>query len=119
MLNVFSRSAFGVKDKDKLKPHGTIFTPIPVRIVTYDEEKAAGKHQIQIFVFYFPNAFLFIYLVDLFQGGKFSKNFQVKPPGELDQVQHALDKLLFMLKHLTTYIDDIIVCILFASFKAN
>jgi len=52
---------------------------------------------------------LFFYLVDLFQAGKFSKDFQVKPPGELDQVQIALDKLLFMLKHLITYVDEIIV----------
>jgi hypothetical protein len=52
----------------------------------------------------------FFYLVDLFQGGKFSKNFQVKPPGELDQVQVALDKLLFMIKHLITYVDEILVC---------
>ncbi|CAF2370331.1 unnamed protein product [Rotaria sp. Silwood2] len=86
-IKAYIGAAFGVKDKDKLKSHGTIFTPIPVRIVTYDEEKSA---------------------IDLFQGGKFSKNFQVKPPDELDQVQVALDKLLFMLKHLTTYIDDII-----------
>jgi hypothetical protein len=50
-----------------------------------------------------------LYLVDLFQGGKFSKNFQVKPPGELDQVQVALDKLLFMIKHLIQFVDDIIV----------
>jgi hypothetical protein len=52
---------------------------------------------------------LFFYLVDLFQAGKFSKDFQVKPPGELDQVQTALEKLLFMLKHLITYVDEIIV----------
>jgi hypothetical protein len=39
------RATFGVKDKDKLKSHGTIFTPIPVRIVTYDEEKAASKER--------------------------------------------------------------------------
>lgn len=49
------------------------------------------------------------FVVDLFQAGKFSKNFQVKPPGELDQVQVALDKLLFMIKHLIQYVDDIIV----------
>jgi len=59
----------------------------------------------------------FLYLVDLFQGGKFSKNFQVKPPSELDQVQVALDKLLFMIKHLVQYVDDIIVR--FFSFKSN
>lgn len=51
---------------------------------------------------------LFI-LVDLFQGGKFSKNFQVKPPNELDQVQHALEKLLFMIKHLIGYVDNVLV----------
>ncbi len=62
--------------------------------------------------------FLF-YLVDLFQGGKFSKNFQVKPPGELDQVQVALDKLLFMIKHLITYVDDILVRFVFLLLKKN
>jgi len=80
---------FGVKEagKDKMKNHGTIFTPIPVRIVTYDEEKSA---------------------IDLYQGGKFSKNFRIKPPGELEQVQHSLEKLLFMLKQLTSYVDDVL-----------
>ena len=53
--------------------------------------------------------FLLFSSVDLFQSGKFSKNFQVKPPSELDQVQLALDKLLFMLKHLITYVDDVLV----------
>jgi hypothetical protein len=48
-------------------------------------------------------------LVDLFQSGKFSKNFEVKPPGELNQVQMGLDTLLVMLKHLTAYVDDVIV----------
>jgi hypothetical protein len=52
-------------------------------------------------------------LVDLFQVGKFNKDFQVKPPGELDQVQRALDKLLQMLGYLTTYVDEIIVRHLF------
>lgn len=42
-FSFFSSVPFGVKDKDKLKSHGTIFTPIPVRIVTYDEEKAASN----------------------------------------------------------------------------
>jgi len=86
-IKAYIGAPFGIKDKDKLKSHGTIFTPIPVRIVAYDEEKSA---------------------IDLFQGGKFSKNFQVKPPGELDQVQVALDKLLFMIKHLITYVDEIL-----------
>lgn len=98
-----------MKDKDKLKSHGTIFTPIPVRIVAYDEEKAASK-----FLFKKNETLVFLFLlsmllVDLFQAGKFSKNFQVKPPGELDQVQVALDKLLFMIKHLTQYVDDVLV----------
>jgi len=39
----YHRAPFGIKEKDRLKSHGTIFTPIPVRIVTYDEEKAASK----------------------------------------------------------------------------
>jgi len=43
LLFLFSRVPFGIKDKDKLKSHGTIFTPIPVRIVTYDEEKSASR----------------------------------------------------------------------------
>lgn len=47
--------------------------------------------------------------VDLFQQGKFSKNFLVQPPGELDQVQSALEKLLSMLQHLIGYVDDVIV----------
>ena len=42
-FSLFSSVPFGVKDKDKLKSHGTIFTPIPVRIVSYDEEKAASN----------------------------------------------------------------------------
>jgi hypothetical protein len=46
------RAPFGIKDKDKLKSHGTIFTPIPVRIVTYDEEKSASKKR-KKFVFFF------------------------------------------------------------------
>lgn len=41
----FSRAQFGIKEKDKLKRHGTIFTPIPVRTVTYDEEKSASKNR--------------------------------------------------------------------------
>lgn len=86
-IKAFIGAPFGIKDKDKMKSHGMVFTPIPVRLVTYDEEKSA---------------------IDLFQSGKFSKNFQVKPPSELDQVQLALDKLLFMLKHLITYVDDVL-----------
>jgi hypothetical protein len=42
-MRFFFSVPFGIKDKDKLKSHGTIFTPIPVRIVTYDEEKSASK----------------------------------------------------------------------------
>ena len=76
--------------------------------MTYDEEKAASKaHLVSP---YTPSFIRSSSLVDLFQSGKFSKNFQVKPPGELDQVQAALDKLLFMLKHLITYVDEILVC---------
>jgi hypothetical protein len=44
-IKAYIGAPFGVKDKDKLKSHGTIFTPIPVRIVTYDEEKSASKKQ--------------------------------------------------------------------------
>jgi hypothetical protein len=44
-LFFLSRAPFGIKDKDKLKSHGTIFTPIPVRIVSYDEEKSASKRK--------------------------------------------------------------------------
>jgi len=86
-IKAFIGAPFGIKEKEKSKVHGTIFTPIPVRIVTYDEEKAA---------------------IDLFQGGKFSKNFHVEPPGELEQVQHSLERLLFMIKHLTNYVDDVL-----------
>lgn len=104
----FPSVPFGVKDKDKLKSHGTIFTPIPVRIVTYDEEKAASKSE-KMSPGLLRKSSNWSLLVDLFQGGKFSKNFQVKPPGELDQVQHALEKLLFMIKHLIGYVDNILV----------
>ena len=100
-----------MKDKDKLKRHGTIFTPIPVRLVTYNEEKAASKE--------INNSFFFLThdrktvssfsLVDLFQSGKFNKNFEVKPPCELDQVQAALKKLLYMLENLISYVDEVIV----------
>jgi hypothetical protein len=67
----------------------------------------------------------YLNLVDLFQDGKFSKDFQVKPLDELDQVQTALDKLLFMLNQLINYADDIIVrmtfyvCSYFSSFRIH
>ena len=39
LLLIVYRSLFGIKEKDRPKIHGTLFTPIPVRIVAYDEEK--------------------------------------------------------------------------------
>jgi len=56
-IKAYIGAPFGVKDKDKLKSHGTIFTPIPVRIVTYDEEKSASKKQ--RIIIYFWILFLF------------------------------------------------------------